>query len=153
MKKITTRTAVLENLPLLYTYEQGIVRVERPYDPTLKPEHINYYDIKEMIESEDTEVVVALSGDKIIGSGYVKIKKGSDYVQYDKYGYIGFMYVEEEYRRLGVSHIILEALQRWAKSKGVTELRLGVYDDNKGAIAAYEKFGFKKHTIVMRLGN
>jgi ribosomal protein S18 acetylase RimI-like enzyme len=153
MTKITTRTAQLEDLPLLYAYEQGIVGVERPFDPTLKPGHINYYDIKEMIVSADTEVVVAVSGAQIIGSGYVKIKKGSDYVQYDTYGYIGFMYVEEAYRRMGVSHIILEALQRWAKSRGVTELRLGVYDDNLGAIAAYEKFGFKKHTIVMRLGD
>jgi ribosomal protein S18 acetylase RimI-like enzyme len=36
-------------------------------------------------------------------------------------------------------------------TKSVTELRLEVYSDNFAAVGAYERAGFSKHIIEMRL--
>jgi len=138
-------------LPILYEFEQGIVNTERPFDPTLKPGHINYYDIKAMIESNDVEVMVALINDEIIASAYAKPMKAEPYLKFEYYAYLGFMFVKSEHRGKGISQKIIEKLVLWAKSKNFSDLRLEVYNDNLNAIKAYEKFGFKKHMVEMRI--
>ena len=152
MNEITIRPAELTDLPILFAFEQGIVEAERPFDPTLKPGHINYYDIKAMIESADTEVLVAVCHKEIVGSAYAQIRSAKPYLQHEYYVYLGFMFVHPAYRGIGVNLKIMETIKDWARSKGITELRLDVYNDNHSAIKAYEKAGFVSHLINMRLG-
>lgn len=153
MNNINFRSATIDDLPILYAFEQGIVTVERPFDPTLKSGHINYYDIKAMIEASDTEVkvIVALIDDEIIASAYVKINEAKPYLKFEQYAYLGFMYVKSGYRGQGVSQKVIEEAKSWAKSRNLTELRLDVYDDNQRAVKAYEKVGFKKLLVEMRV--
>jgi len=54
------------------------------------------------------------------------------------------MWVIPEARGLGVSKIILEALQARAHSEGVRTLRLETGVDNHAALALYTKAGFKR---------
>jgi len=61
------------------------------------------------------------------------------------------MYAIEEHRGKGLNKRIIDALIKWCKEKGVFEIRLDVYQENPRAINAYEKAGFKKHMITMRL--
>ena len=61
------------------------------------------------------------------------------------------MFTLPEYRGRGVNTKIIEKLKQWSFSKGLKEIRLTVYEDNHNAIKAYEKVGFKKHIIEMRL--
>lgn len=150
MYKIEIRTATLDDLPILFGFEQGIIEVERPFDPTLKNGHINYYDIKKMMLSEDTEVLVALIEDELVASSYIKIKEAQLYLDHTHYGYIGFMYVKPNYRGHGVSTKMIEELTSWAKKKNLSEVRLDVYDQNYAAIKAYEKSGLEKHMVEMR---
>ena len=74
MTNISFRPATLEDLPVLYEFEQGIITAERPFDPAIKEGHINYYDIKALIESDDAELLVANIEDEIIASAFVRIK-------------------------------------------------------------------------------
>ena len=46
---------------------------------------------------------------------------------------------------------LIEELKVWAKSKEILEILLEVYSDNEPAIKAYEKSGFKKHMVEMKL--
>ncbi|XHR98302.1 GNAT family N-acetyltransferase [Mucilaginibacter sp. UC70_90] len=62
-----------------------------------------------------------------------------------------FMYVLPAYRGMGVNQAIIEELKKWIVEQGLTEIRLEVYNDNIGAIKAYEKAGFKKRMIEMRI--
>ena len=151
MDNISFRAALLDDLPTLYQFEQGIITAERPFDPTLKADPINYYDLRAMIESKDTEVVVGLVHNEIITAAYVKVHKASPYLKFNNYAYVGFMYVKPEYRGRGVSQKIIGRLKLWAKSKNLNELRLDVYEDNNKAVFAYEKFGFRKHMVEMRM--
>lgn len=150
MIKISLRPARIEDLPTLYEFEQGIVSAERPFDPTLSPGHINYYDLKEYIDRPDVEVIVAEVDGELAGSGYVKIKEAQPYLSFDSYAYVGFMYVKPNHRRKGISHKIIGELVSWSKSKGLNEIRLDVYDQNDIAVAAYENIGFNKHLVEMR---
>ena len=146
------RKATIEDLPVLLQFEQGIITAERPFDSTLKPDPISYYDLKAFITSTDVQVLVAEIDGEIAGSGYARIKKNPDaYYDFEKYAYLGFMYVLPAYRGMGVNQAIIEELKKWAVEQGLTEIRLEVYNDNIGAIKAYEKAGFKKRMIEMRM--
>jgi GNAT superfamily N-acetyltransferase len=151
MSKINIRKARLEDLNILLEFEQGIITAERPYDPTIKEGKINYYDIEKMITAANIEVVVAEIGAKIVGSGYARIEAAKPYLNHDNYAYLGFMYTDPRHRGKGINAIIIEALKEWCLSQKITELRLDVYNDNPSAIRAYEKVGFKKHLLNMRV--
>lgn len=146
------RKATIEDLPVLLQFEQGIISAERPFDSTLLPDPISYYDLKAFITAPDVHLLVAEIDGIIGGSGYARIKKNlNTYYDFEKYAYLGFMYVLPEFRGKGVNQAIIEELKQWAAGQGLTEIRLEVYNDNIGAIKAYEKAGFEKRMIEMRI--
>ncbi len=149
--QITIRKGVVADLPVLLEFEQGIIEFERPFDVTLKDEKISYYDIHELILSPIADVIVAEQNGQLIGSGYVLIKEAKEYFKHDKYGYLGFMYVIPEARGQGVNGLIIDEMKAWCKSRGIYEIRLEVYSENPGAIRAYEKVGFVKQIVNMRV--
>ncbi|EDP71976.1 hypothetical protein FBALC1_12782 [Flavobacteriales bacterium ALC-1] len=151
MKTITYRSATLEDLPTLLDFEQGIIAYERPYDSTLKPDPISYYDLKELILSKNAEVHIAEHENKVIGSGYAKIVNSKPYNIHNQHVYLGFMFVKPEYRGQGIIQSISEALKLWAKANNIFEARLEVYAENDSAIRAYEKSGFTKNLVEMRI--
>lgn len=151
MDKMIFRTASPDDLETLLEFEQGIVSAERPFNPTLKEGHINYYDIQALIASDNAEVAVAEVAGEMVGSGYALIKEASAYVQHDHYAYLGFMYVKPRYRGQGINQQLTEYLKDWARSRGLTEVRLDVYSDNRPAIKAYEKAGFQSLMLEMRM--
>ena len=152
MQKITIRKARTADLEKLLAFEQGIITAERPFDPTLKEEKIHYYDIEQMISASYVEVLVAEIDSEVIGSGYARIAAAQPYLNHETYAYLGFMYTDLNHRGIGVNAKIIESLKDWCRSQNVFELRLDVYNDNASAIKAYEKAGFKKHLINMRIG-
>jgi GNAT superfamily N-acetyltransferase len=145
------RKATKDDLDVLLSFEQGIITAERPFDPTLKPDTIHYYDLAYLIEHDDAQVLVVTYDDEVIASGYAKIKYAEEYYLHHAYSYLGFMYVKEAHRGKGINKIIIDGLLQWSEEKGLKEVRLQVYDDNASAIKAYEKVGFKQHMVEMRL--
>lgn len=151
MAQITVRQATLNDLDTLFRFEQNVINAERPFDPTIKSVRINYYDIKLMVTAPNVELLVAVSDDEIIGCGYARIEGSKIYLKHPRHAYMGFMYVEPAYRGKGVIQLIIKNLAKWANSQNITELRLEVYHDNLAAVKAYEKVGFSKLMIEMRM--
>ncbi|MHA4844697.1 GNAT family N-acetyltransferase [Flavitalea antarctica] len=148
---IIIREARESDIDQLYIFEQGVIAAERPFDPTLKQGNIHYYDLPRLIHSDDSQLLVAEIDGKLIASGYARIEKSEAFLQHRYHAYLGFMFVVEEYRGQGINKRIVADLQKWALSKNINELRLEVYYPNSAAIRAYEKIGFSKHMIEMRL--
>ena len=148
---IIIREATLDDLPVLLGFEQGIITAERPFDPTLKKEEINYYSIRDMILASDVQVVVAEVENKLVASGYARIEKAKPYLDHENYAYLGFMYVDPAFRSQGINNMIIDALKKWSLGKNITELRLQVYDENISAIKAYTKAGFSRYMLIMRI--
>ncbi|WP_289041092.1 GNAT family N-acetyltransferase [uncultured Zobellia sp.] len=151
MSEFITRSASLGDLETLLEFEQGIIAFERPYDPTLKKDPISYYDLGELIKSNEAQVVVIEFNGRLVASGYAKIRPAKPYLYHETYSYLGFMYTHPDFRGKGLNKKVVKALRDWSISKGITEIRLTVYDENDAAIKAYEKAGFKKHIIEMRI--
>lgn len=148
---IEIRKAIETEISTLLSFEKGIVEVERPFDSTLKDGEIHYYDLLELIKSENAEVLVAVINGEIIGSGYAKIAPAKPYEKFEEYAHLGFMYVRPAFRGQGINKIILQKLIDWAKSRQITEARLEVYNENTTAKNSYLKAGFKPALLEMRL--
>src|SRR6187397_3374653 len=124
MNEVKIRKASLLDLEQLLAFEQDLIKAERPFDPTLKPDPINYYDLKSLLTSPLAEVVVAETDDKIIASGYARIDKSKPYLKHSHHAYLGFMYVLPEYRGQGINKKIMDVLKNWAAAQNITEFRL-----------------------------
>jgi len=145
------RKAALKDLPILKKFVLGLIQVELPMDSTIKEDTSTYYDLNELIQSSESDVFVVELDTKIVASGYAKIIDDKPYLKHDKQGYLGFMFVPEDYRGHGFNKLILDALFKWCKERSVFEIRLDVYDKNTAAIKAYVKAGFKKNMLNMRM--
>jgi ribosomal protein S18 acetylase RimI-like enzyme len=150
MIEIKIRKASLVDLQQLLVFEQDIIKTERAFDPTLKPDPINYYDLRSLIASPLAEVIVAEADNKIIASGYARIDRSKPFLKHTTHAYLGFMYVLPEYRGQGINKRIIDALKKWAATQNITEFSLEVYCDNVSAIKAYEKIGFSRYILEMR---
>ncbi len=147
---IKIRKATLNDLDILLNFEQQLISIERPMDVSLEQEEkINYYDISEFITSDKATLYVAINDDEIIGSGYGLIRQNKSKFAQKEHGYIGFIYVKDEYRGHRISKDIFNAIFDWFRSKNIIEVRLTVYEENPYAIKTYEKIGFKKNLVEM----
>ncbi|NVN19186.1 GNAT family N-acetyltransferase [Muricauda sp. HICW] len=151
LPKVSIRKATLEDLPKLLNFEQEIIKAERPFDVTIKEGPISYYDIGEIIQDTKACVLVAEIDDRVVASGYGIPKRARHYLDHEFYAYLGFMYTDENFRGMGINAKIVGELKQWSQNQGYKEIRLTVYNENLPAIKAYEKVGFKKHIIEMRL--
>ena len=146
------RVATDNDLRSLLRFEQRLIAHERPLDPSLKQdEKIYYYDLPNLISSEDSRVFVAEIAQDIVGCGFGKIEESKPKFKEEKHGYIGLIYVVENYRRQGIAEKILKSLFDWFKEQDVWEAMLRVYHDNDAAVKAYEKIGFKTGLIEMKM--
>lgn len=151
MSEYSLRTAKVSDLDSLLSFEQEIIKAERPFDPTIQKGEISYYDLKELILGDESEVMVIEWEGTLVASGYVRLRLARHYLDHKDYGYLGFMYTHPDHRGKGLNAQIVEGLKEWSYQKGIKEVRLTVYSDNLPAVKAYEKAGFKKHIIEMRL--
>ena len=148
---VTIRTAEAVDLSKLLEFEQGVIAAERPYAENLKEEYITYYDLEALLASEEAQLIVAEKGGKLVGAGYAKILPAKAYKKYSHFAYLGFMYVDPNSRGKGINRMIIDNLTLWAKARDIKEMILDVYDGNEAAIRAYEKVGFKKNLVEMRV--
>ena len=151
MDALTFRPATTKDLPTLHQFEQGVIKAERPFNPTLKAGKVHYYDLETLLNNPYAIIIVGELDGVIITSGYVKILTAKPQFKFEQYAYMGFMYVLPEYRGKGVNKRLLNELIAWAKTRGIQEVRLDVYEENMPAVRAYEKRGFKKLLVEMRL--
>ena len=151
MGKVNIREANTHDMDILLQFEQGVIQAERPFDKTLGADPITYYDLKALMSDDKAIVVVAEYDDVIVGSGYAMTKLARHYLDHTHYAYLGFMYTSPKHRGRGINRKIIDYLKKWANEKGLKEIRLTVYEENENAIRAYEKAGFKKHIIEMRI--
>jgi GNAT superfamily N-acetyltransferase len=152
MSVISVREAKPADLEALLQCERGIVSWERPFDDTLKEGEIHYYDLAAMIGADDVHLVVAECEGRVVGSGYARIEQGKAYQKFERYAYLGCMYVLPEFRGRGVNALVLTELKAWCRLRNINEMRLEVYSFNEPAIKAYEKAGFKPILTWMRMG-
>jgi len=153
VKQIHIREATAADLPALLACEQEIVESERPFNNKIKDGSVHYYDIAKMVASDESLVLVAEDGDQVVGTGLATLRTSLDHFKHDRHAYLGLMFVEPSHRGQGIIQDVIERLMSWARAKGISDYYLDVYAENKPALRAYEKFGFKGNLLEMRLSD
>lgn len=150
-EKIIVRKASEKDIQTLLNFEQKIIEAERVFDNSLSPQKISYYDLRKMLDDDKAVIAVAQADNKIIASGFGRIENSKNYLKHKQHVHLGFMYVDPNYRGQGINQKIIDFIKSWARTKKINELRLDVYAENNAAVKAYEKAGFKKNLIEMRI--
>lgn len=134
--------------------EPVLLEVEH-YHVALEPEifrQVDSYDqnyFNQVIENENQTIFYAEIGREIAG---VLIAIEKEYPQIPIF--VGGVYVEVEelsvtkrYRRMGVAKALMAHVEKWAISRGCTTMQLSVWARNTGAVAVYEKLGYRKKLV------
>ena len=65
------------------------------------------------------------------------------------YWWIQSMYIAPEHRGKGCLNILIDSIVEAARTAGCLDLRLYVHNDNKAAVRAYQKVGFKNSAYTI----
>ena len=98
-----------------------------------------------LLINNNTHAFVCEKNNKIIGYIYC-------YVNNESIGIIDALYIEEEYRGLGIATKLIELTINWLKNEKLVELiEISVMDKNKLAKKLYKKLGFQKFKETLRI--
>lgn len=111
-----------EDLPILY----------RTWDP---------YEVTDYFSSDPDFCLVAEVGGKIVGFilGTTIEKEGT---AWKKYGYVGWMGVDEAFQRTALGSRLYKRLEQRLKKEGVRMVIADTQGDNRNAIAFFKAIGF-----------
>lgn len=74
------------------------------------------------------------------------INKKRPWLEYDVLE-IGNLYIQKEYRRLGIGTELINKAKSLCKEKGIRFLKIDVLEDDKEAQSFYQKHGLYKYMI------
>lgn len=122
---------------------------EKQYDKNISNNVIvkDFYETK--INDDDNCLLVAKINNKIIGYLYGFILNSD--IDIELKCQLDALYVEEEYRKLGVANSLISEFINWSKLKQVKFVELKVCNENINAINLYKKYGFKDIKTIMSL--
>ena len=94
----------------------------------------------------DGKILIAEVDDEVAGYAMVLARVSSDELEdgHFEYGLIADLVVLTRYRGQGLGRNLLEAVETFARDRGVRWLRIGVLAKNAAAEGLYEKSGFSK---------
>ena len=98
--------------------------------------------ISDRIEYEESDIFVAIDGDK--ASGFVQLYPSFCSVDAVKIYILYDLYVDADSRRSGLGNKLMNTATDWAGSNGAARLDLLTADDNVAGQQLYEKLGYKK---------
>ncbi len=145
------REANLEDISALLELEQCVIEAEKPFNSSIKTVKTHYYDLENLISSNDTCLIVVEDSSGIIATGYAQIRESKVALNHDKHSYLGFMFVSPEHRGKAINQKVMNHLIEWSKRRGITDFYLDVYSQNESAINAYQKAGFEPCLVEMKL--
>jgi ribosomal-protein-alanine N-acetyltransferase len=93
--------------------------------------------LRAFVRAAHRPLIVARFGERVAGYALISIRRGSRAAR------IYSIAADPAQQRRGVGRALLQACERYARAHGCETLRLEVRYDNPGAIALYEKMGFR----------
>lgn len=151
VKDLTLRNATPADMDRLLALEQEVVAAERPFNPSIKDSDARYYDLPKLLSDPDTQLLVGEMDGQIVATGYAQVRDSEPAFRHDRHAYLGFMCVVPECRGRRINERIMQALIDWGRGRGIRDFYLDVYVDNGAAIRAYEKCGFTRSMVEMKL--
>jgi ribosomal protein S18 acetylase RimI-like enzyme len=121
-----------------------------PGDPMRHADHW-----RQGIGQEKATTFVCEADSKIVGFASVAIVQDTHSLfQHSPFGRVGSVSVEPEHQGKGVGRTLMLCAERWARERGVTDIRLHVWEFNQRALSLYAELGYeiRSHVLGKRLG-
>lgn len=128
MAAFRIRRARRSDLPALLVLEQR----------TFTSDLLSERQFRKHIDSDSAVVLAAVEGDALLGDAVVFFRITSTSA------HLYSIAVSEKARGRGVGEAIVRAVERTARDRDCTHLRLEVRQDNHGAIRLYERLGYQR---------
>lgn len=105
-----------------------------------------------MVESDEATLLVAELDGELVGFVTVREESAPDdsILQPSKYAVVDMLAVRRDRQREGTGKALMEATHEWARSRGLTEIELHVWEFNDRAIEFYQPLGYTTAQRVMR---
>lgn len=103
-------------------------------------------EIKKEI-GDDGVMLVAMDGEKVVGTAALLVKKGNAWYNKEVYGYLCFDAIIPSYRGKGIYGALCEKREEIARKKGIDRLSFDTHLDNTPVIGINKKQGFKPVSI------
>ena len=128
----------------LMEYEKNNSTKEYMYNMNWALTEQAYNNYKSNIEND--WIYVACVDNKIVGYMTCWINKKRPWLGYDVLE-IGNLYIQKEYRRLGIGTELINKAKSLCKDNEIKYLKIEVLDDNKEAQRFYKKHGLYNYAI------
>jgi len=90
-------------------------------------------------------IKVALSGSQPVG--YIRFRPKSG--EFERYGHINIIFVEQVLRRRGVGALLLREAERWLKKKGITSISAEITSTNSASLDFFRARGYRVRRMVV----
>ncbi|MEK5185053.1 aminoglycoside 6'-N-acetyltransferase [Solibacillus sp. FSL W7-1324] len=107
-------------------------------------------NMEDVITNPNSTVFLAFDDEKLIGFAQCQLR--FDYVEgthSSPVGYLEGLYVEEPYRRQHFAQQLVQACEKWAKSKGCTEFASDCELSNVDSLNVHLKLGFTEANRII----
>ncbi|MDR0183069.1 aminoglycoside 6'-N-acetyltransferase [Lysobacter arvi] len=107
--------------------------------------------LRAQLQCDDTAVWLAFDADGV-AIGFAEASLRRDYVngtQTSPVGFVEGLYVVETRRRSGVGRALVDAVERWTREHGCSELASDALIDNTVSHAAHRAYGFEETERVV----
>jgi ribosomal protein S18 acetylase RimI-like enzyme len=128
------RRAIPADLPALLALERRAFATD----------HLSPRQYRRHLHSETALVLAALDRSGLLGKAVTFFRRGSDIAR------LYSIAVADTARGRGIGQALLRAVERGARARGCTRMRLEVRPDNPGAIRLYEKQGYRRFGAYVR---
>ena len=111
------------------------------------------HQLRRMMKSEESLVLVALDGANIVGFSLTEIRGLTPGFERDKFGHIDDMGVTASHRRKGIGEKMLVEIIKWLQLKNIKRVELGIAAKNQIADSFWHKHGFEiySHTLYKEI--
>ncbi|MET4563040.1 ribosomal protein S18 acetylase RimI-like enzyme [Lysinibacillus parviboronicapiens] len=134
-------------------YEELFFEMSALQPKYLKPAKQDVVFIKNTINEKKSDILIADINNRVVGFLLIQESTTPPYscLIDHNYAFIIDVIVGSQYQNHGIGSALLLEAKKWAEKRNLDYLELNVLSENTGAIALYEKHGFKDTSHTMRL--
>lgn len=144
------RKAEMKDSKIANNFLTKLIQDEKKYDNNINENCVVHTLYENFIENEQNCILIAENNEKIIGYLYGFVQNGGD-AYIDIVTQLDAMFVDEDYRKLGVGNALIDEFKKWSKQQSAKYIELKVCNNNDNAISLYKKNGFKNVKTIMSL--
>jgi aminoglycoside 6'-N-acetyltransferase I len=121
------------------------------WDETSEGDHRS--EMVDIIDHHDTQLVVVAEtdGGRLCGFLEASIRSHVEDCETENVGYLEGWFVEERFRRSGVGRELVASAERWARSRGCTEMASDAEIDNSISLTAHTRLGYQETSRLVHL--